>query len=188
MNKDVCTCVRLLPQDAPRPNAGMAWPGTALPRHARSWRFEQCAGCTPREVSPISIRHRGSPITRASIRRSRVNERLRLQRFYSLQSPAARHGPFSASLPLRPGVPERQTHDDIRHGTTTLYQPLRALDGVVIEGVYCQPRTTGRAFHLESTSETVTSRRDHQSVVLGAARLDVICPRPGPRLRRGTPE
>lgn len=35
-------------------------------------------------------------------------------------------------LPLRPGVPERQTHDYIRHGTTTLYAALRVLDGVVI--------------------------------------------------------
>jgi transposase len=35
-------------------------------------------------------------------------------------------------LPLPPGVPERQTHDDRRHGTTTLYAALRLLDGVVI--------------------------------------------------------
>jgi hypothetical protein len=32
-------------------------------------------------------------------------------------------------LPLRPGVPERETHDDVRHGTTTLYAALRVLDG-----------------------------------------------------------
>ena len=32
-------------------------------------------------------------------------------------------------LPLRPGVPERQTHDYVRHGTTTLYAALRVLDG-----------------------------------------------------------
>ena len=35
-------------------------------------------------------------------------------------------------LPLRAGVPELQTHDYIRHGTTTLYAALRVLDGVVI--------------------------------------------------------
>lgn len=34
-------------------------------------------------------------------------------------------------LPLRPRVPERQTHDYVRHGTTTLYAALRVLDGVV---------------------------------------------------------
>lgn len=35
-------------------------------------------------------------------------------------------------LPLRPRVPERQTHDYVRHGTTTWYAALRVLDGVVI--------------------------------------------------------
>ena len=35
-------------------------------------------------------------------------------------------------LPLRPGVPDRQTHDYVRPGTTTLYAALRVLDGVVI--------------------------------------------------------
>lgn len=35
-------------------------------------------------------------------------------------------------LPLRPGLPERQTHDYIRHGTTTLFAALNVLDGTVI--------------------------------------------------------
>jgi len=35
-------------------------------------------------------------------------------------------------LPLRPGVPARQTHDYIRHGTTTLFAALSILDGKVI--------------------------------------------------------
>jgi len=35
-------------------------------------------------------------------------------------------------LPLRPGLPERQTHDSIRHGTTTLFAALNVLDGKVI--------------------------------------------------------
>ncbi len=41
-------------------------------------------------------------------------------------------------LPLRPGIPERQTHDYKRHGTTTLYAALSMLDGSVIGE--CQPR------------------------------------------------
>jgi transposase len=41
-------------------------------------------------------------------------------------------------LPLRPGLPARQTHDDIRHGTTTLYAALNMLDGRVIGE--CRPR------------------------------------------------
>lgn len=35
-------------------------------------------------------------------------------------------------LPLRPGIPARQTHDYKRHGTTTLYAALSLLDGRVI--------------------------------------------------------
>lgn len=35
-------------------------------------------------------------------------------------------------LPLAPGVPEKQTHDYIRHGTTTLFAALNVLDGRVI--------------------------------------------------------
>ena len=41
-------------------------------------------------------------------------------------------------LPLRPGLPERQTHDYIRHGTTTLFAALNVLDGTVI--AQCLPR------------------------------------------------
>ena len=36
-------------------------------------------------------------------------------------------------FPLRPGVPERQTHDYYRHGTTTLFAALNVLSGKVIE-------------------------------------------------------
>jgi transposase len=35
-------------------------------------------------------------------------------------------------LPLRPGLPARQTHDYQRHGTTTLFAALNVLDGKVI--------------------------------------------------------
>ena len=35
-------------------------------------------------------------------------------------------------LPLLPGVPERQTHDYYRHGTTTLFAALNVLSGNVI--------------------------------------------------------
>jgi len=35
-------------------------------------------------------------------------------------------------LPLRPGIPARQTHDYLRHGTTTLFAALNMLDGTVI--------------------------------------------------------
>jgi transposase len=41
-------------------------------------------------------------------------------------------------LPIRPGIPERQTHDYQRHGTTTLFAALDVLTGKVIGS--CQPR------------------------------------------------
>ena len=47
-------------------------------------------------------------------------------------------------LPLRPGVPERQTHDYIRHGTTCLYAALRLLDGAVLGT--CRPKRDTKEF------------------------------------------
>jgi transposase len=47
-------------------------------------------------------------------------------------------------LPLRPGIPARQTHDNDRHGTTTLYAALSMLDGKVIWE--CMPRHRSEEF------------------------------------------
>lgn len=41
-------------------------------------------------------------------------------------------------LPLRPGLPQRQTHDYERHGTTTLFAALNVAAGKII--AQCQPR------------------------------------------------
>lgn len=41
-------------------------------------------------------------------------------------------------LPLRPGLPERATHDYVRHGTTTLFAALEVATGKVTEA--CYPR------------------------------------------------
>jgi hypothetical protein len=46
------------------------------------------------------------------------------------------------ALPMRPHIPERHTHDDVRHGTTTLFAALKVLDGT-----WSDPRFSG---HLES--------------------------------------
>ena len=46
--------------------------------------------------------------------------------------------------PLRPGIPERQTHDYTRHGTTTLFAALSMLDGKVIGD--CMPRHRHQEF------------------------------------------
>jgi hypothetical protein len=55
-------------------------------------------------------------------------------------------------LPLRPGVPERPTHDYKRHGTPTLLAAFHILHGKVLGT--CQPRHRRREFirflnHLE---------------------------------------
>ena len=47
-------------------------------------------------------------------------------------------------LPLRPGLPERQTHDYQRHGTTTLFAALNVLEGTVI--AECHPKHRHQEF------------------------------------------
>ena len=47
-------------------------------------------------------------------------------------------------LPLRPGIPARQTHDYKRNGTTTLFAALSMLDGKVIG--HCMPRHRHQEF------------------------------------------
>jgi transposase len=47
-------------------------------------------------------------------------------------------------LPLRPGLPARQTHDYERHGTTTLFAALNVLEGTII--AECQPRHRHQEF------------------------------------------
>jgi transposase len=47
-------------------------------------------------------------------------------------------------LPLRPGLPERRTHDYERHGTTTLFAALNVLEGTVI--AECHPKHRHQEF------------------------------------------
>jgi transposase len=47
-------------------------------------------------------------------------------------------------LPLRPGIPERQTHDYVRHGTTTLFAALEVATGRVTDA--CYPRHRHQEF------------------------------------------
>jgi transposase len=47
-------------------------------------------------------------------------------------------------LPLRPGIPEKQTHDYIRHGTTTLFAALEVATGKVTDT--CLPRHRHQEF------------------------------------------
>src|SRR5437773_2120620 len=47
-------------------------------------------------------------------------------------------------LPLRPGLPERATHDYIRHGITTLFAALEVATGQVVDA--CYPRHRHQEF------------------------------------------
>ena len=47
-------------------------------------------------------------------------------------------------LPLQPGLPERRTHDYIRHGTTTLFAALNIATGTIT--ARCQPRHRHQEF------------------------------------------
>ena len=63
-------------------------------------------------------------------------------------------------LPLRPGLPERQTHDYQRHGTTTLFAALNVLEGTVIGE--CQPRHRHQEFlgFLDRIDRSIDSALD----------------------------
>jgi transposase len=63
-------------------------------------------------------------------------------------------------LPLREGLPERQTHDYRRHGTTTLFAALNVLEGTVI--AQCQPRQRHQEFlrFLDQIDESVPVNRE----------------------------
>lgn len=63
-------------------------------------------------------------------------------------------------LPLRPGIPARQTHDYIRHGTTNLFAALNILDGTVL--ARCAPRKRHTEFlaFLEQIDRAAPKRRE----------------------------
>ncbi len=63
-------------------------------------------------------------------------------------------------LPLRPGIPARQTHDYRRNGTTTLFAALNTLSGKVIER--CLPRHRHEEFvdFLNHIERSVPKRLD----------------------------
>lgn len=67
-------------------------------------------------------------------------------------------------LALRPGIPEKQTHDYIRHGTTTLFAALEVATGRVVDACYPRHRNRGglngeSRSGLNNGSRTLTDRR-----------------------------
>jgi hypothetical protein len=43
-------------------------------------------------------------------------------------------------LPMMPGMPERRTHDYLRHGITSLFAAFNIADGTVISDMHCRHR------------------------------------------------
>ncbi len=44
------------------------------------------------------------------------------------------------AFPMMPGMPERRTHDYVRHGTTTLFAAMNVADGTVISSLHRRHR------------------------------------------------
>jgi hypothetical protein len=64
------------------------------------------------------------------------------------------------TLTLRPGIPARQTHDHIRHGTATLFAALNVLEGAVIETYLPRQRHLEFLAFLEWIERATPRRRD----------------------------
>ena len=92
--------------------------------------------------SPGAARASSSPPTlslRPRCATSSVSTSIRRRRRWcsaSTRKPDPGTRPHAPILPLRPGLPERATHDYVRHGTTTLFAALEVATGRVTEACY----------------------------------------------------
>jgi DDE superfamily endonuclease len=68
-------------------------------------------------------------------------------------------------LPLRPGLPERRTHDYVRHGTTNLYAALDVASGQVIADLTDRHRAQEFRTFLNLINRSVPANLDVQIVV-----------------------
>ena len=64
-------------------------------------------------------------------------------------------------LPLRPGLPERATHDYVRHGTTTLFAALEVATGRVTDACYEQHRHQEFLHFLKKVARAYPRRKLH---------------------------
>jgi transposase-like protein/transposase len=64
-------------------------------------------------------------------------------------------------LPLRPGLPERATHDYVRHGTTTLFAALEVATGRVTDACYAQHRHEEFLAFLKKVARAYPRRQLH---------------------------
>ena len=64
------------------------------------------------------------------------------------------------AFPLMPGMPERRTHDYVRHGTTSLFAALDVTDGTVISSLHRRHRATEFRKFLNKINATVPEHLD----------------------------
>jgi transposase len=64
-------------------------------------------------------------------------------------------------LPLRPGIPEKQTHDYYRHGTTTLFAALEVATGQVTDACYARHRHQEFLRFLKQVAKAYPRRKLH---------------------------
>jgi len=63
-------------------------------------------------------------------------------------------------LPMMPGTPERRTHEDVRHGITSLFAAFNVADGTVIAGLHRQHRAVEFKRFLTTIDKTVPAELD----------------------------
>ena len=64
-------------------------------------------------------------------------------------------------LPLRPGVPEKRSHDYVRHGTTTLFAALEVATGKVTDACYPRHRHEEFGKFLRQVAKAYPRRKLH---------------------------
>ena len=64
------------------------------------------------------------------------------------------------AFPLMPGVPERRTHDYVRHGTTSLFAAMNVADGTVISSVHRKHRSVEFKKFLTKIDKNVPEHLD----------------------------
>jgi transposase len=69
------------------------------------------------------------------------------------------------AFPMMPGMPERRTHDYVRHGTTTLFAAFNTADGTVISSPHRRHRTTEFKKFLTKIDSQVPTGLDVHLVV-----------------------
>ncbi len=64
------------------------------------------------------------------------------------------------AFPMMPGMPEKRTHDYVRHGTTSLFAAFNTTDGTVISSVHRRHRTIEFKKFLQKIDSEVPAELD----------------------------